>query len=99
MPEKYEKFLPIGSVVILKGATKKLMITGFCMIGKDQQGQKNIKVFDYVGCLYPDGVVDSSKNILFDHEAIEKIFAIGYSDDEEKKFKEMLKQELEKRSK
>ena len=26
-----EKFLPIGSVVLLKGGTKKVMITGYCM--------------------------------------------------------------------
>ena len=28
----YEKFLPIGSVVLLKGGTKKAMVTGFCSV-------------------------------------------------------------------
>ena len=38
-----EKYLPIGSVVILKGATKKVMITGFFSIAdQDQQ-----VVYDY----------------------------------------------------
>ena len=32
MKELIEKYLPIGSVVILKGATKRLMISGFCAI-------------------------------------------------------------------
>ena len=29
MQENKDKFLPIGTVVLLKGATKRLMITGF----------------------------------------------------------------------
>lgn len=94
MPEKYEKFLPIGSVVILKGATKRIMITGFC--AKEKSDEK-FKIYDYIGCLYPEGIIDTDKNLLFDHEQIEKIFAIGYSDDEEKKFKVSLKEMIEKR--
>ena len=31
MKEKKEKFLPIGSIVLLKGATKKVMITSYLM--------------------------------------------------------------------
>ena len=27
-----EKYLPIGTVVLLKGATKRLMITGYCSL-------------------------------------------------------------------
>ena len=30
-----EKFLPIGSVVMLKGGTKRAMITGFCSVAQD----------------------------------------------------------------
>lgn len=81
-----EKFLPLGSVVLLKNATKRLMITGF-YVKTDENGEKT---YDYVGCLYPEGVISSKENCVFNHEQIDKIFFIGYSDDEEKSFKEKL---------
>ena len=86
MKEKYKKYLPIGSVVLLKDAKKRVMITGFCIQAKEKADKR----FDYIACLYPEGVIDTEKNLLFDHENIEKIYAIGYSDDEEKTFKEKL---------
>ena len=43
-----EKYLPIGTVVILKEGTKRIMITGFCSI---DNGNKE-KVYDYSGCMY-----------------------------------------------
>lgn len=89
--EKNEKYLPIGTVVLLKDAKKRMMITGFCCV--DEQNQE--KMFDYSGCLYPEGIVSSDKNLLFDHDQIEKIFALGYSDEEEVEFKERLVDALE----
>ena len=85
-----EKFLPIGTVVMLNGGTKRVMITGFCTIASDD----NSKMYDYCGCLYPEGVVSSDKTLLFNHEQIAKIYALGYSDDEEKQFKVKLKEVL-----
>ena len=82
---KYEKYLPLGSVVLLKGGKKRLMITGFCVQTEDG------KVYDYTGCLYPEGVLTSESNCVFNHDQIQRIFCIGYSDEEEKKFKEALK--------
>ncbi|MBE6152435.1 MAG: DUF4176 domain-containing protein [Firmicutes bacterium] len=87
MNEKYEKYLPLGSVVLLKEAKKRVMITGY-LIQSPQFGEK---VFDYVGCLYPEGVISHDKNLLFDHKDIHQIFAIGYSDDEQKEYAEKLK--------
>ena len=37
MKEIKEKYLPIGTVVMLKGGTKRLMITGLCVV---QQNNK-----------------------------------------------------------
>ena len=35
-----EKFLPLGTVVMLKGASKRLMITGFCtMAAEEAEGE------------------------------------------------------------
>ena len=92
MNQKYEKYLPIGSVVLLENGTKRVMITGFAIKAKEMPS----KIFDYVGCLYPEGIVSTDKNLVFDHSQIKQIYAIGYSDEEEKKFKEKLKEEIEK---
>lgn len=82
-----KKFLPIGTVVMLKGGTKRLMITGFCAM----QEKDKTKMWDYSGCMYPEGFLSSSQTCLFNHEQIEKIYHLGLAeDDEEKKFKQSL---------
>ena len=89
MKEIKEKYLPIGSVVILKGATKRLMISGFCAIDNSNTN----KIWDYSGCIYPEGFINSNQICLFDHEQIEKIYHIGLLNDaEEKEFKTNLKE-------
>ena len=80
-----QKYLPIGTVVMLKGGSKRLMITGFCSMPTDED-----KMFDYAGCMYPEGFLSSDQTALFNHEQIEKIYYMGYIDEEEKKFKESL---------
>lgn len=85
-----EKFLPIGSVVLLKEGTKRLMITGFCVIAKDNSN----KIYDYCGCLYPEGVISSDQTALFNHEQIDKIYYIGLNDDENNEFQKTLKELL-----
>lgn len=81
-----EKYLPVGSVVILKGAEKRLMIVGFCTIPQD----KEEKMWDYMGCIYPEGLLQSNEICLFDHSQIEEIYHTGLIDDEEKEFKAKL---------
>lgn len=78
-----KKYLPIGTVVLLKNAKKKIMITGFAVRGKES----GTRIFDYNGCLYPEGVLASDKNLLFDHDQIEKIYYMGYISEEEREFK------------
>lgn len=83
-----EKYLPVGTVLLLKGGTKKIMITGFCSVPKND----NTKVYDYSGCLYPEGVISSEEMCLFNHEQIENIYHMGYESEEEKTFNEKLKE-------
>lgn len=89
-----EKFLPIGSVVLLNGGTKKLMITGFCSEANDNKG----KVYDYSACTYPEGFLTNNQIILFNHDDINQLIYIGYEDDEEIKFKDNLKTYLSQTS-
>lgn len=84
--EKKEKFLPIGSVVLLEGGTKKVMITGFCSVSNDNRK----KVYDYIGCIYPEGYLSSNQICLFDHSQIREISYIGYESDDEEKFNNTL---------
>lgn len=83
----YEKFLPIGSVVLLKGGTKKAMVTGFCSVASEEK----TKIYDYTGCIYPEGYLDFDQVCLFDHDQIEKVYHLGYIDEDEKSFKEELR--------
>ena len=62
-------FLPIGSVVLLKGAQKKLMI-----IGRFQVSVKTEKIYDYSGCLYPEGFMNPQDLFLFQNDDIEKVY-------------------------
>lgn len=73
-----EKFLPIGSVLLLKGATKKVMITGYCSAIPENPE----KTYDYVGCLFPEGNLAGSDVVLFDHEQIGTIVHSGLVDEE-----------------
>lgn len=86
-----EKYLPIGTVVLLKEGKKKLMITGFAVSSYETKGE----IYDYMGCLYPEGVVSSDKNLLFNHDKIDKVCHMGYVDEEwkniEAKIKELVK--------
>lgn len=83
-----DKYLSIGSVVLLDGGSKKLMITGYLMQTEERPGV----IFDYSGCLYPEGVIRSDIVSVFNHSQIKEIFSKGYSDDESLKFLESLKE-------
>ncbi|MCC8026254.1 MAG: DUF4176 domain-containing protein [Clostridium sp.] len=89
----FEKTLPIGSVVLLKGAAKRLMILGYCRYKAEDQ----TKVYDYCGCTYPEGFVSPDQTAVFDHDQIDQIFALGFQNDEQIAFRGRLKDLLEKR--
>ena len=90
MEKNVEKYLPLGSVVLLKNATKRIMIIGYAATAKENPD----KVWDYVGCVYPEGQLSSEKSLLLMHEDIAQIYAIGYSDDETIRFINFLKNKL-----
>lgn len=75
---KITGMLPIGSVVMLKDSTKKMMIIGFL-----QQQMDDNKVWDYVGLPYPEGYMGSTRTYLFDQKQIDCVYALGYQDNEQ----------------
>ena len=63
------------------------MITGYFCSSNDNKE----KMFDYSGILYPEGVINSDEVALFNHDQIEKVFYVGYLDDEAKAFIQVVK--------
>ena len=82
---KEEKYLPLGSIVMLKGGKHKLSIMGFCLVIPEKKRQ-----YDYVGVFYPEGYVGVDNLFVFDHDDIDEVFSIGYTDHTDKEFKEKL---------
>lgn len=80
----FEGLLPIGSVVLLTNSTKRVMIIG---ILQRQVKEDRETIWDYSGCLYPEGYMGPDKCFLFNNEQIEKIYSIGYQDEEQFDFK------------
>ena len=78
----YKNLLPIGSVVLLKGGEKRLMITSRII---SKAGTNDI--FDYAGCTYPEGMIDSKNMYFFNRDSIDTVFFIGFQDQEEINFR------------
>lgn len=72
------KYLPIGSIVLLQGGTKKVMVTGHVC----QAAEYGDRTFDYRGCPWPEGVLDSKGSALFDNDMIDKVVFTGCESDE-----------------
>ncbi|MEE0863270.1 MAG: DUF4176 domain-containing protein [Lachnospiraceae bacterium] len=79
--------LPVGTVVLLKNSEKRVMIIG---VLQKQLKEGEEVIWDYAGCLYPEGYLGPDKTYLFNESQIEKIFALGYQDDEQFEFKEKI---------
>lgn len=88
----FERVLPIGSIVRLKGGNKRLMILGYCKKGVANQEE----IFDYAGCTYPEGFLSADQTIIFNHDMIERIYALGYQNEERFAFEENLRQAINK---
>ncbi len=80
-----DKYLPIGSVVLLDGGSKRLMI-----YGQMQKESESGRTWDYVGCPYPEGHLGKHFIFLFNHAQIERLFCVGFQDGEGIAFSEAL---------
>ena len=75
-----DKYLPIGSVVLLKNGRKKIMI-----YGRKQMHVETGEEWDYLACLYPEGIINEEFMYLFNHDQIDKVYYLGYEDEEERR--------------
>ena len=86
-----DKYLPIGTVCRLKGGKKYVMIGGFCPVSKESD-----TIPDYIGIVYPEGIITNEVTLYFNHDQIEEVVFLGFSNDEDKEFKLKLKDLIEK---
>ncbi|PPI68733.1 hypothetical protein C5E12_11545 [Rathayibacter rathayi] len=75
-------FLPLGSVVILNGSVKKLLIVSRGSVVKDQ-------FFDYGAFLFPEGMIDANI-VYFSGDDIVKVVYEGYRDVDDELVREIL---------
>lgn len=80
---KYDRLLPIGSVICVKGAKDLLMI-----MGCNQVNLQTRQLYDYSGVLYPMGYTDDRHVYIFDHDDIETVYSVGYLDEESRAFQQ-----------
>lgn len=76
-----DKYLPLGSVVMLQGGEKRVMI-----YGRKQRQVDTGSLWDYTACLFPEGNVGEEFTYLFNHDQIGRVFFVGFSDEEELAF-------------
>ena len=80
-----KEYLPLGTVVLLKNGTKKIMI-----YGRKQIQASTGDIFDYVACLYPEGNISAEYTFLFNEDQIDEVIFKGFSNEEEKQFLQVL---------
>ncbi len=103
--EKEERFLPIGTVVLLKGGRRELMITSYCIVPNGEVYDKSGKVdatgkmFDYGACFYPEGMVTSDQLFAFNHEQIDRVCFKGYVTEKQEEISKVLNGGLEEMKK
>lgn len=74
------RYLPIGSVVKLKNNNKSIMITGYYSV----EYARDLEIYDYSGCAYPEGVMIKSSYCSFNQSDIKEVLFEGYKTDEYK---------------
>lgn len=86
------QLLPIGSVITLKDAEKKLMIIG--LFARNEESGDD---YDYMGIPYPEGFIDAETLFLFMHKDIGEIHFLGYINAEHQAFRAELTKVLEEK--
>ena len=85
--------LPIGTIVLLKDSTKRLMITGYYL-----KEEHDDQIYDYCGCFYPEGLIRTDQVALFNQNQIERVYFLGFSDIEQQQFFNTLKINIQQKN-
>ena len=82
-------FLPIGTVVKIRGYDEPIMI-----YGRAQVDVATLKQYDYVGCEYPLGQKNATEGVLFNSDSIVELFYVGFQDAEEIEYRHLLSEKI-----
>lgn len=72
------------------------MITSYCIFPAKVQKpngeaiEGGPKLYEYGGCVYPEGILDSNMACAFNHDQIEKIVYLGYESEQQKELSKIL---------
>ena len=80
------ELLPVGSVVLLEGATKKTIIMGIFQISEDHPGE----IYEYLGVPYPEGYMGAGTSYLLKQKDVVKVIWRGHEDEEREAMLNML---------
>lgn len=69
-------YIPLGSIVLLRGGTQKVLIISR---GLNVKNGGRVLFFDYGGVPYPEGL-SGEQVAYFNHDAIAKVVFEGYHD-------------------
>lgn len=83
--EQKLSYLPLGTVVLLEGGEKRLII-----VGRKQISIETEKEFDYAGVLFPEGYQTAKALYLFNQADIQSVFQMGLIDSEELDYQSLL---------
>jgi len=78
---QFNYLLPIGSVVLPKKEKRKLIIVG---VKATEEG--DVKEYDYIGVLYPEGDMGKGSMYYLNHDDIKKVYHRGYENEERTDF-------------
>ena len=70
------EYIPLGSVVLLKGGSQKLLVISRAILVQNNGKQF---FFDYGAVAYPEGLV-GDRMAYFNHDAISMVVFEGYQD-------------------
>ncbi|WEV66963.1 DUF4176 domain-containing protein [Bifidobacterium sp. ESL0769] len=71
----YDGWLPVGSLVHLKGGERLTMVAGHM-----QEEAGTGTYWDYLGYPYPEGRADASRDYFFNRDFIDGVYFVGYQD-------------------
>jgi len=86
-------YLPIGTVVLLRKAIKKIMIVG--IMPSRMTGNSIVNEYDYLGVTYPEGFINNDTLLLFNHDQILDVVFEGYRNPERTEFVDQLSRSME----
>ena len=75
---KFNKLLPIGSIVTVEDIPNEIMISGYMGLANDENTTESR---DYIGVDAINGY-DDQRIVLFNKESIENVLFMGYKDEE-----------------